>query len=211
MPKLPLAERVSPQRAALIVVDMQNDYCSSDGSCAKGGGDVSLIQAAVPVLNGLIESARAAQVPVIFIQTIYTDETNSAAWTERHHHTFDLCRPGTDGIHFYGVSPRPNDIIVNKHRYSAFMATRLDHVLHTLKRDAIILTGVATNVCVESTARDGCMMDYYVTVVSNCCGTVSNPAAHEASLDNVRRYFGTVATADEIAKTWSQVPALVNA
>jgi ureidoacrylate peracid hydrolase len=107
------------------------------------------------------------------------------------------------------VEPLPDEPIVNKQRYSAFWGTRLDSILRTLKRDTLIVTGVATNVCVESTARDGCFLDYYVVFLSDCSATGDGTAAHEATLENMRRHFGLVTSADEVVRCWR--PAAVAA
>jgi len=99
---------------------------------------------------------------------------------------------------------------VIKHRYSAFINTRLDSVLRTYKTKNLILTGVGTNVCVESTARDGFMMDYNIVFTSDCTAAGS-PSLHASTLENMRLHFGTVASAEEIIAAWAVVPAAVTA
>ncbi len=96
--------------------------------------------------------------------------------------------------------------MVKKHRYSAFVDTDLDLVLRSLGVKTLIMTGVATNVCVESTARDGCFHDYYVVFLSDCTATNDGPAAQEATLENMRRHFGVVASADEVVAAWQRQP-----
>src|SRR5690606_36592906 len=131
-----------PGKAALIVVDVQNDYCHPDGASARRGSDVSGVKPMVPRLQALIERAREHGVPVIFIQTFHEQATDSAAWTARSDgRSGEVCRTGSWGAEFYEVSPKPGDIIVNKHRYSAFVNTRLDSVLRTLKAQTLIMTG----------------------------------------------------------------------
>ncbi|MGF1575952.1 MAG: cysteine hydrolase family protein [Cyanophyceae cyanobacterium] len=208
MPRMPLPEKVAPSKTALIVVDMQNDYCHPQGSLAQRGYSTEASEAIVPTLNGLIDAAHAAGTPIIFIQTIHTEATDSAAWLERSNHSASICRPGSFGIEFFGVTPQPQDTIVNKHRYSAFIGTRLDQVLRALKVETLIMTGVATNVCVESTARDGFMLDYHIVFLSDCTAT-SHAEAHEATLANINRHFGVVATAEEVINAWTRVPELV--
>ena len=77
----------------------------------------------------------------------------------------------------------------------------LDTVLRQYGIKTVILTGVATNVCVESTARDAFAMDYYVVLLSDCTGTFSSQL-QELTLLNVNQVFGTVCTSDEIVATW---------
>jgi len=174
-------------KCALIVVDVQNDFCHPDGACAKRGLDVSGAKEIIPNLKKLIDWSHKQKTPVILIQTIHTPETDSEAW----------CRPGTWGIEFYEFSPAKEDIIVNKHRYSAFINTRLSTVLRTVKAETLIMTGVATNVCVESTARDGFMLDYNILLVPDCCSAPSK-AAHDMTLETITKHFGMVAVSDEL-------------
>ena len=108
-----------------------------------------------------------------------------------------ICRPNTWGMDFYQLEPRPNEFIVNKHRYSAFVGTKLDSVLRTLKIDTLLMCGVATNVCVESTARDGYMLDYNILFMEDCCAAFSKKA-HNMTVDNINNYFGYAITTDQV-------------
>jgi ureidoacrylate peracid hydrolase len=115
---------------------------------------------------------------------------------------------GTWGADFYQLKPEPGDPIVNKHRYSAFVGTRLDSILRTFQRSSLIMTGVATNVCVESTSRDALFLDYHVVFMADATAANDGPAAHEATLENIRRHFGVVATTDEVLEAWAELPAV---
>ncbi len=201
-----LGQLVDPARAAVLLVDIQNDYCHPDGNTARKGGDVSAAQAILAPLQRLLDGARAAGVPVIWIRNWHEKWTDSAAWLARSEHAGSAARAGSWGAEFWGVQPLPDEPIVNKQRYSAFWGTRLDSILRTLKRETLILAGVATNVCVESTARDGCFLDYHIVFLSDCTASGDGPAAHEATLENIRRHFGTVASADEVAGCWRPAP-----
>jgi ureidoacrylate peracid hydrolase len=200
-----LAQLVDPARAAVLLVDIQNDYCHPDGSIARRGGDVSTCEAILGPVQRLIDGARAAGVPVIWIRNWHEKWTDSPAWTARRTDP-GAARAGTWGAEFWGVQPAEDEPVVHKQRYSAFCGTRLDAMLHTLKRETIIMAGVATNVCVESTARDGCFLDYYVVFLSDCTATNDGPAAQEATLENMRHHFGVVATADDVVAAWQRQP-----
>lgn len=192
-------ELLKNTKCAVIVVDMQNDYCHPDGCCAKHGSDVSKLPEIIPYQEKLIETAHKNGMPVIFIQTIHTPETDSPAWLARSGGTaVGICRKNSWGAEFFGVSPSEKDIIVNKHRYSAFIHTRLETVLHTYKVETILVCGVSTNVCVESTARDGYMLDFNLILVDDCCFT-STPGAQEMTKLNITQRFGKVSTSAEIA------------
>jgi ureidoacrylate peracid hydrolase len=89
--------------------------------------------------------------------------------------------------------------VVIKHRYSGFVGTHLDLVPRAGERRSVLVAGVNTNVCVESTLRDACMRDYYAVLVSDSCGALSQ-AGHEATLHNVTSYFGRVLDSNTIMK-----------
>jgi ureidoacrylate peracid hydrolase len=111
------------------------------------------------------------------------------------------CLTGSWGAAFYGIDARAGEEIVVKHRYSGFHNTNLDLVLRSRGIQTVILTGVATNVCVESTARDVYMHDYYLVFSRDCTATMSE-AAHEATLSNMDQFFGQVASLEEIMRAW---------
>jgi ureidoacrylate peracid hydrolase len=190
-----------PSQAAIIVVDVQNDFCHPDGVLGKAGVPTGASMEMIPRLARLLDAAREAGTKIIFIQTIHEDATDSDVWKGRRDRQ-DLCRKNTWGADFIGVAPGPGEPVVVKHRYSAFLNTRLDSVLRTFKAETLIMTGVATNVCVESTARQGFMLDYNILFVSDCTAT-SSQAEHDGALKNIARSFGTVAASDEIIAAWT--------
>src|SRR5574342_286328 len=163
-----LKERWDPRWAALLVVDVQNDFASPKGSAAQRGEDVSASLAMVPRLIGFIDGARQAALTVVYIKTTHSEWTDTPSWIYRksQQSALNTCREGTWGAEFYdGISPRPNERVVVKHRYSAFINTDLNTVLKAKGIESVLVTGVATNVCVETTARDAYMYDYYVSLV----------------------------------------------
>jgi ureidoacrylate peracid hydrolase len=200
-----LAERVDPRKTAVIVVDVQNDFCHSDSPLAKFGFDLSAAQDMVPRLLQLVESARAAGTSVIWVRAVHNQWTRSPIAEEqrlRKRRDADLiCKEGSWGAEFYRVEPTPDEPIVTKHRYSAFVDTDLELILRSRGIDRVVMTGVATNVCVESTARDAYMRDYYVTFVDDCSATY-DPAKHAATLRNMGDHFGVVVSSDELIEAW---------
>ncbi|WP_127536966.1 cysteine hydrolase family protein [Paenibacillus illinoisensis] len=180
------------KNTALIVVDVQNDYCHPDGAISKSGIDVSSVKQMMPHMHFLLEAARKSSIPVIFLQTNHEDATDSEVWLSRFPDGVNpICRTGSWGADFYEVSPQANDIIVKKHRYSGFVHTRLESVLQTLKIETLIMTGVSTNLCVESTAREGFMLDYHIVLIQDACAAFSQ-AEHDMTLKTVDTYFGMV-------------------
>ncbi|WP_153978773.1 cysteine hydrolase family protein [Paenibacillus xylanilyticus] len=180
------------KNTALIVVDVQNDYCHPDGAISKSGIDVSSVKQMMPHLHSLLEAARGSSIPIIFLQTNHEDATDSEVWLSRFPDGVNpICRTGSWGANFYEVTPQANDIIVKKHRYSGFVHTRLESILHTLKIETLIMTGVSTNLCVESTAREGFMLDYHIVLIQDACAAFSQ-AEHDMTLKTVDTYFGMV-------------------
>jgi ureidoacrylate peracid hydrolase len=152
-----LAEAVSPATSALFVVDMQNDGVHPDGAFGKRGWGVSSALDIVPTLKRLAEEARKAGVSVIFIRNVRSELTAWPALDRLSRQIMGddyipVCVEGTWGAEFYeGLEPQPGDIVVDKNRYSAFFGTNLDIILRNKAIKTLIMSGTATNVCVETT------------------------------------------------------------
>ncbi|PZC45032.1 MAG: ureidoacrylate peracid hydrolase [Chloroflexi bacterium] len=196
-----LEEKVDPRHAALLVIDMQNDFCHEEGGRAKRGHDIKQVQEILPQLNRLIGEARGAGMPVFFIRGVHSEWTDSEVRRERHQNKYPAarsnCYEGSWGAELYGVTPEPGDQMITKNRYSAFINTNLDLILRAQGIKSIITTGTSTDACVESTARDGFMMDYYIVFVDDCCGAATQEA-HEGSLRAIRSHFGVVVRSEDV-------------
>lgn len=202
-----LDQKVAPSHAALVVVDVQNDFVADGGFFDKIGADVKTVQQAIPRLVRLIDRARAAGVPVIFVQAIYDAQYLSAPMRERNQRRgveMPRCLTGTWGADFYLVRPLPGEPVVIKHRYSAMPNTGLRAVLEEHGVRSLLLTGVATDTCVESTGRDAYFLDYYVSIVADCCGA-ANEADHAGALKRFDRDYGAIMTADEVVAAWTRL------
>ena len=203
-----LKDRCDPRYAALIVVDVQNDFVSPEGSAAKRGDNVGAAMAMIPNLTRLIDQARKVGLTIVYIRTTHSDWTDTPSWIYRTSQKSGLntCRERTWGAEFYdGIAPLPSERVVIKHRYSAFINTDLNTVLKARGIQSILVCGVATNVCVETTARDGYMYDYYVTMIDDCSAAY-DAKLHMGTLENMRRHFGLVASTNQIIETWSGLP-----
>jgi ureidoacrylate peracid hydrolase len=202
-------------KTALIVVDMQNDFGSEGGMFHRAGINIAPIQAIVPSIARVIDAARTAGLPVIYIKMQFapdmSDVGDSLAPNYIKHQPLKIGDIVTapDGspsrILIRGtwnteiideLTPRDGDIIVAKSRYSGFFNTNLDDMLKALGIRHLIVTGATTSICVESTVRDAVFRDYQCIVLSDCTAepiaydaTRSN---HEASLLNVELLFGWV-------------------
>lgn len=204
-------ESIAPARTALVVVDVQNDFVADGGFFDAIGADVKTAQRRIPALVRLIAAARSARVPVVFVQAIYDPQYVSAPMRERNRRRGverPRCLTGSWGADFYEVKPLPGEPVVIKHRYSAVPNTDFLPVLRRLGVDSLLLAGVATDTCVESTARDAYFIDYYVTIVADCCAAYDEND-HLGALRRFERDYGAVVTAAEVMEAWSRlvVPA----
>ena len=204
-------ELVHPRSAALLVVDMQNDFCDSQGSLAVSGADPSLIQAMAPRLLRFLDAARQTGLPIVHVRTVHSRWTDSESWLGRLKGRGPICTPGSWGAEYYpGFTPLDSEYVVTKHRYSAFVGTDLEQVLRAIGARSVILTGEATNVCVESTARDAYMRDFFVAFLSDCTASTSREA-HDATLYTMGRHFGQVLTSDQVIQVWQRTGVLKEA
>ncbi|HZU07960.1 MAG TPA: isochorismatase family cysteine hydrolase [Chloroflexota bacterium] len=206
----PLADKVDPRQAALVIVDVQNDFCHPDGAAGRRGRDLSQVAGMIEHLTQFLAEARRVGLPVIFIRTEHGPWTDSATWLGRAktpaEQRIPTCVEGTWGCDFYGVAPQAGERVVVKHRYSAFIGTDLDLILRARGVRTLLIAGIATNVCVESTLRDGFMLDYDIVLLADCCAAYSREE-HEATLRNVANYFGEVARAADVAALWATAAA----
>ena len=188
---------------------MQNDFVSPRGSAGKRGEDLGAAMAIMPPLLALIDQARRVGLTIVYIRTTHSDWTDTPSWIYRTSQKGGLstCREGTWGAEFYeGISPLPTERVVVKHRYSAFINTDLNTVLKARNVQSVLVCGVATNVCVETTARDAYMFDYYVTMIDDCSAAYETKL-HLGTLENMRRHFGLVISSKDIIDTWQDLPA----
>ena len=204
MNKQELKELINPGHTAVVVIDLQNDFCHGEGDMAKSGRDVSLMQKAAHNTQKFLPEVRKRKVPVIFVRARHNEWTNSPAWARKRGEKGSLtCKEGSWGEEFFVVKPGKSEAVVVKHRYSAFIGTDLDLILRSQAVQTVILTGVGTNVCVESTARDGFQMDYDIVLLSDCTGS-STLESHQKALDVLGLHFGYVFTSREILEAWGK-------
>jgi ureidoacrylate peracid hydrolase len=200
-----LAEKVDRGHTAVLVIDVQNDFCAPGGFYDRIGADLTGIQAMIPRLQRFLANAREAALPVIFAAAGYDAKYLSSVQRERHLRGFGqvlpVCPSGTWGSQFFGVAPEPGEPVIIKRRYSAFHGTELDVLLRSRGIRTIVLAGVATNVCVEAAARDACMRDYYVVIVDDCTAA-RNEQVHRAALAGLEANFGVMANAEAIGSAW---------
>jgi ureidoacrylate peracid hydrolase len=208
-PMMPsLAEQVAPAHTALLIVDMQKDFCIAGFGAERAGRDLGAAKRAIPQIQRLLQGARkaAAVVAHVGFWTLPNHASDSAEWLwKRRGATVsgpDLCIAESEGAQFVDeLAPIAGELQIRKHRYSAFTATNLDLLLRAHDVRTIIVTGVSTNVCVETTFRAGFELGYAVVVPPESCASWDQDL-HEAALANVRHRFGLTPSVDDILSIW---------
>ncbi len=203
---------VEPLRTAVVVVDIQNDFVHDEGKGARMGGDMTEAQAAVVQINRLIECGRAVGAQIIYARIEHAPETDRPNYRARYlQRGFDpqdlLCATGTWGADFYAplFQPQGREAVVTKFGYDAFQDTALNAILASRGIETLIVTGVVTNLCVQTTAEHGFGLGYTIVIPRDATAG-DDDAAHEAALRNLGAYFGVVVSTDEIIEAWGNAP-----
>lgn len=194
------------KRPALILVDVQRGALMPPGTTGipKTGGSAERVERD----RTLVAAARAADVPVVFVQEVHKPTLVD----------FGRELDGSESVHALegdestelveGLEPKPDEYLIRKRRYSAFFQTELELVLRSLGVDTVLLVGGLTDVCVHYTAVDAHQHDYYVRVIEDCVGGSSHEA-HAAALRAIAylQRDALVQSADVLAELEAMVPA----
>lgn len=193
---------IKPQSTAVLVVDMENDFCVEGGAMVLPGYE-KLIGPQMRV----IDAARAAGSPIVFITDAHRPNVHrDREFLKRSRH----CIEGTWGSQVVeALKPRPDDHYVIKRRYSGFFGTDLDMTLKDLEVDSVVVMGVVTNICVRSTVHDAFFLGYKVFVPEDC---VAAPTTREqtSSLYDIATCFGWVTDSNEVARAYATGSSVQN-
>jgi nicotinamidase-related amidase len=212
-----LEELVDPAHAALVVVDMQRDFCIPGGAFDALGIDISMYPPMIPRLARLIDGARAADVRVIYIQmTTLPGRAIESPPQIRFNLRLHLATNGGEPLRYTEdgsvgqevipeLAPRDGDLVIKKYRSSGFWGTNLDMLLRSNGILSVIVAGCTTEGCVESTARDALFNDYYVVIAEDCVAS-DDRAQHDASMLLMRHRFD-ISSSDEILGVWASSAA----
>lgn len=199
-------DRIDPARAAVIVVDMQHDFVAPGAPLETPMG-----RDMIPNLRRVLDHARRQGMLVIYTAHVHRrDGSDMGLYGEiwepiaKHAALVD----SEPGVEIYGdVKPEPGEIVVKKHRYSAFVGTDLDMILRSRNIDTVAITGVTTENCCHATARDAQFRDYRVAFLSDATGTFDYPdigfgaiparEVHRVSLGILGVSTGHVMSADD--------------
>ncbi|MEO3470722.1 cysteine hydrolase [Roseomonas sp. CAU 1739] len=212
LPARPEPLTVTIEETALIIVDMQNAYLSKGGYIDLVGFDVSGAAPVIYETARIAEACRAAGIPVIYLQNGFSPDQREAppsapVWRKSNALKFmrandayagKLITHGTwDHEIVPELTPRPGDIVVPKARYSGFAGTGLEQVLASRRIRTLLVCGVATNVCVESTIRDAYHREFFPVMLTDAT-MGAGPGAQQATEFNVQAFFGWLSTGAEM-------------
>lgn len=212
IPARPEPIAIVPTQTAVMVVDMQNAYLSKGGYYDHLGIELSGAPALIRHVNEVIAAARSVRVAIVFFQNGYAGDLHDAGgpaspnWyksnalrlmRERPEFAGKLLTKGSWDYRLHDdIKPQPEDLIVQKPRYSGFCGTNLDMLLRARGIRHLVFTGIASNVCVESTLRDAFFLEYFPLLIADATLQAGPRSVHEAVVFNAEMFFGWVTTTD---------------
>ncbi|MBX6317690.1 cysteine hydrolase [Pigmentiphaga sp.] len=202
-------EKVQPAQTALLIVDMQNDFCARGGYLQRKRAEsgkhpiqVEENERIADRIDVLAQAARRAGATVAWLRSLYDFKYLAEAHIAMREDE-GCCLEGTWGADFFRIRPQEGDLVVDKHTFSGFHQTSLHGQLQARGIRTLIMTGVATNVCVDSTLRHGFILGYHIVLAEDCVGS-GNRAGHEGTLSSVRVNFGAVVSSAELVQEWER-------
>ena len=196
------------KRTALLVIDMQNAFVSTGGMFDLSGKDMDYIAQTIAPNRNIIRAAREKGVKVVYaVHRISADMKETGPMSRFSMTPERLKNPeirngsileGTWGTEIIEeLKPLEDEMVIVKRRFGAFSGTELDMMLRTFDIRYLIFTGVATNVCVETSLREASQLQYLPVLVSDACAA-TEPSRQQSSIDNIKEIFGWVTTSDII-------------
>ena len=205
--------QVDLQRMAVVVIDMQNTFVNKGGMFDLSGQDISRGQRMIAPIKKICSTARARGVKVIYVvhqlspDLRETGGPNSGYWYSQHVRMYrehpewrdKFILSGTWGAEIVKeLKPKEGEIVVVKPKFSAFFGTDLDTTLKTFDVKYLVFVGIATNICVESTIRDACYLDYFPILISDAVAPAGPSYTQEATIYNIKLCFGWVTNAENL-------------
>ncbi len=207
-----LEELVDAASTAVLVIDIQNDFCHPEGHFGRHGRDVSMAEEALPRMVDFVRRAQRSGVTTVFVQqsTLPDNASDSPAWLRfktRDGKSPEYGLPGSWGRELVaGLDPGPNDLRVEKFRPDAFVGTDLEAQLRQRGIETLVILGTTTEGCVESSVRSASYRDFYVVVVEDGVCSCSREL-HEGSMRFYRARY-PLAKATDILSIWERAPAV---
>ena len=197
-------EILAPGHTALLLIDMQRDFCDDVGMFAQAGRDNSAIKAIIPNCQALLQCAREHNIFVVHLQQItlpgqQSDNGGWLAFKTRDGKSAEYALLGSSGAeHIPQLSPCADEVVVQKFRPSAFHGTFLDQILRANGIESVLCCGCTTEGCVMATVMDASFHDYYTCVVEDAVGT-SVPNMQQAAMTFMRARYKVFSTQDVLS------------
>lgn len=208
----PIVGTLQPAHTALLIIDMQRDFCEPDGYLHARGEDITVTRAIIPVIAKVRSAAERIGMLLIYTREGHAPDLSDLPAVKRQKTARAGAEIGSQGplgrLLVRGepgwdfvpeLMPRPQDIVIDKPGTGAFTFTELDGVLRSAGIENLVLVGVTTGVCVTSTAREACDRGYGVLVLGDCCAEpdTANHRMALALLQIESGYIATVSTSGE--------------
>ncbi len=206
---------------ALIVVDMQNAYASAGGYLDLAGFDIFGAAKASENCSRLVALARRHGVQIVFLQNGWDPDYAEAGgpgspnWHKSNALKLMRQRPDLGGkllakgqwdyALIDALKPEAGDLVIPKTRYSGFYNSHLDSALRSRGIRSLLFCGIATNVCVESTLRDGFFLEYFGVLVEDASHQAGPESVRQATVFNVETFFGWVCTTESLCQAVERV------
>ena len=199
---------LSKERTALVVIDMQRAFLEDEGSLAKAGIDITGLKAALEPCQRLLASARQAGVPVIHTRYVYRSDYADGGilvnYIMPQLREVDSLASGTPDIEIVDeLAPVDGETVIDKNRPSAFYATNIEPLLNGFGVDSLVVCGVTTNICVETTVRDASQRDYKVFVPKDATGELEQ-LRYDGALAGMAWVFAKIVDTDDVISVWGQ-------
>ncbi len=204
MNKLPLSEKIKPEHTALLVIDIQNDFCAPDGLLGKRSRDLSLMDPMIDKLIRLITTADNKNVLTIYSQQIYDPQKLNPLQKEQYDLDGKLitCDISTSGYKFYRINP-PLEKVYIKHNYNIFSNPKIIEILERHRIKTLIITGVDSQYCIETAIRNGFDLGYKIVVPEDLIATSAKHIdMQNRTLELVRKTYGVVVKCDDLVNLW---------
>ena len=215
LPTLPQTVTLDLARTAILIIDMQNDFCARGGWVDHLGADYTPDRAPIAPLQRLLPPLRRSGVSIIWVNWGNRPDLANMPPNQIH-----LYKPSGSGVGLGDplpgsgapvlqkdswaaaivdeLSPEPGDLRVDKYRISGFWDTPLDSILRNLQIRTILFAGVNTDQCVLCTLQDANFLGYGCVMLSDCCATTSPGYCTEATIFNVKKCFGFVTNSSAV-------------
>lgn len=204
-------------KTAVVVVDAQNAFLSKGGMFDILGYDLLNLRCLIKPLTNVLDVSRKLGFKIIYIRHTHAPDLSDTGNADSPYYWKARCSvlarqspelkeklliKGTWGAEIINeLKPMAGDVIIDKQRYSGFVNTDLEKVLSHLKLKYLFFTGVALNICVESTVRDAFHREFWPIVISDCCEAVGPKYSKKATLWNISRLFGWITTSRIFTQT----------